>query len=131
MDLSFPVIHGDVYRDSVKENDFTVLELICNSTEYDGYIQPYMPIPDGGNMHPELAVCKKAIHKIIQHIGSEALPDPSGRSFQGIFDDMKLRMLSQQLRRRYRSPRTSPIPFPRWGLSGSQSPSSPGSQQIN
>lgn len=90
-----------VMRDSDKKNDMTVLNFICSNTDYEGYIQPKMPKREGGFMHGEMAVCSRSgFTKINQPLGQPALPAPAGRSYQGLKDEMQMRLHGQAMEAR-------------------------------
>lgn len=87
-----------ILRDSDKSNDMKVLNFICAHTEYEGYIQPRIAKRDGGFMHAEMAVCSRSgIHKIMQPIGQAAVPAPKGRTYQGMKDELRMRLMGQQM----------------------------------
>jgi hypothetical protein len=108
MDRAFPLENGVVMRDSDKDLDYKVLDFICRTGDYDGYIQPEMPKTDGGVMHSEMAVCKKdGIQRVLEPIGEQAVPDPDGRSYYSIKQETQLRKMSQQLEARRRAARAA------------------------
>jgi hypothetical protein len=113
---SYPVnADGQIMRDSVKKNDMKVVEFICKYTEYEGYIQPMMPKPEGGMMHSEIAVCQTSAMSKIHQSGKQKALNPD-YLHQGEFDKYRMRMLDQkskEKRKLGRVPQTYQPPAPR------------------